>query len=235
MEKSLRREDRKKEGKGKGKGKGDEGKDKGEYTLVEDMRIELSETELNHSGIIVSNGPSTKKMKIEKKGVLESRKLKMNKTSFKDTEDEIRLLEVGYNNTTPLFQNESDKSVQNDDNHVIDNTDHDDNQSVTAGDDKNDKNNQSDNIQNSDNSNNKNNILPKCKVQIFYHLPDSEIKLIKKVNILVKGQKKAKELELSIVNSIPTPIPSTTIPEINVKNLLPENILNKKRKRNDGP
>ena len=56
-------------------------------------------------------------------------------------------------------------------------------------------------------------------------MPDSENKLIKKVNILVKEQKKAKELELSIVNSIPTPIPSTTIPEINIKNLLPEKIL----------
>ena len=233
-EKSLKREDRKKEVKGKENGKGDEGKDKGEYTLVEDMRIELSETERNHSGKIKSNDPSRKKMQIEKKEILERRKLKMNKTSFKDTEDEIRLLEVGDNNTTPLFQNGLDKSVQNDGNNVISyvnkNMSHGDIQSVTAGDDKNNQNNKSDNIQNSDNSSNKNNILLKSKVETFYQMPisssNSNLDATTKLDeIDLNVRKKAKELELSNVNSIPTPIPSTTIPEINIKNLLPEKIL----------
>ena len=213
-------------------GEGEEVKGKGKYTLVEDMRKELSETERNHSGKTERHHPSGKKIKVEKEEILEIRKLKMNKkTTFKDTEDEIRLLEVGGNNRTPLFQNVFDKSVQNNDNNVITyvntNMSHGDNQSV-IDDDRNNKNNNSNNIQKSDNRNNKNDILIKSKVETFHHLPIYNSTLnatTKSDRVEFNVIKKGKKVELSIVNPIPTPIPSTTIPKINVKNIHPENIL----------
>ena len=203
-------EDKRKEGKEKGKGEG-------EYTLVEDMKKELSETERNHSGKNGRYHPSGKKIK-EKKEILESRKLKMNKTSFKDTEDEIRLLEVDDNGF----------DVQNNDNNVISYV----NKNMSCGNNQrvidNDKNHEIckiDNIQKSDNSNNKNDILLKSKVETFHNSPISNSKTTKLIktefNVITKGNK----VELSIVNPIPTSIPSTTISEINIKNVLPENIL----------